>query len=95
METARALRRGDLGQAPITPAERKLLEFVGILTAGADRITDADVDALREAGWSDAQIAEAVYDGAFFNMMVRIADAFDLRPPEWADPEGPPPVLGR
>jgi hypothetical protein len=48
------------------------------------------VEDLREAGWNDPQIAEAVYIGSFFNMMVRIADAFDAFPPPVTDPDGPP-----
>ena len=75
---AAALCKGDLNKAPITPAERLLLEFVGTLTRYAYRITDAQVEGLRKAGWTDAQIAEAVYDGALFNLFVRLADAFDI-----------------
>lgn len=92
-EVADAIRAGDLDRAPITPAERLLLEFVGTLTRHAYRITDAQVQGLRDVGWSDAQIAEAVYDGAFFNMMVRLADAFDIHPPLGMDANGLPPVL--
>lgn len=48
------------------------------------------VQGLREAGWTDPQIAEAVYIGSFFNMMVRIADAFHALPPPVTDADGPP-----
>jgi len=89
-EVAQALRDGDLDQAPITAAERLLLEFVGTLTRHAYRITDEQVQGLRDAGWTDAQIAEAVYDGALFNFFVRVADAFDIHPPEFMDPDGVP-----
>jgi len=89
-EVAQALRDGDLDRAPVNPAERLLLEFVGTLTKHAYKITDSQVQGLRDAGWSDAQIAEAVYDGALFNMFVRLADAFDIHPPEFMDPEGVP-----
>ena len=85
---AAALRNGDLDSAPVTSAERLLLEFVGTLTRHAYRITDEQVQGLREAGWSDAQIAEAVYDGALFNLFTRIADAFDIHPPAGRDPDG-------
>lgn len=94
-EVAKALREGDLDGAPVTPAERLLLEFVGTLTRHAYRITDEQVQGLREVGWSDAQIAEAVYDGALFNMLVRIADAFDIHPPALMDPGGVPAVITR
>ncbi|MGH2485298.1 MAG: carboxymuconolactone decarboxylase family protein [Ktedonobacterales bacterium] len=89
------MRDGDLDAAPVTPAERLLLEFVGTLTRHAYKITDAQVQGLRAAGWSDEQIAEAVYDGALFNLFVRLADAFDIDiAPEW-DAEGTPAVLAR
>jgi alkylhydroperoxidase family enzyme len=89
-ETAQALRDGDLDRAPVTPAERLLLEFVGTLTQQAYHITDAQVQALRDVGWTEAQIAEAVYDGALFNLFVRLADAFDIHPPPLMDPDGLP-----
>ncbi len=87
---AQALRDGDLDAAPVTPAERLLLEFVGTLTKHAYRITDEQVQGLREVGWTDAQIAEAVYDGALFNLFVRLADAFDIHPSPVMDPDGVP-----
>lgn len=90
VETAQALRDGDLDRAPVTPAERLLLEFVGTLTKHAYKITDEQVQGLRAAGWSDPQIAEAVYIGALFAMFVRLADAFDIHPPAVMDPDGVP-----
>jgi alkylhydroperoxidase family enzyme len=89
-EVAQALRDGDLDRAPISRPERLLLEFVGTLTRHAYRITDEQVQALRDAGWSDPQIAEAVYDGALFNLFVRLADAFDIHPPAMMDAGGVP-----
>ena len=89
-EVVKALRDGDLDRAPVSPAERLLLEFVGTLTRHAYRITDGQVQALRDAGWTEPQIAEAVYIGALFNMFVRLADAFDIHPPEIMDPDGVP-----
>jgi alkylhydroperoxidase family enzyme len=95
-EVVKALRDGDLDRAPVSPAERLLLEFVGTLTRHAYRITDSQVQALRQAGWTEPQIAEAVYVGALFNMFVRLADAFDIHPPENMDPDGVPgAVTGR
>jgi alkylhydroperoxidase family enzyme len=92
---AQALRDGDLDRAPVTSAEQLLLEFVGTLTRHAYRITDEQVQGLRDAGWTDAQIAEAVYDGALFNLFVRLADAFDIHPPVTLDPTGLPAALTR
>ncbi|MBX3058544.1 MAG: hypothetical protein KF770_18935 [Anaerolineae bacterium] len=90
VDTAVALRAGNLDLATITPAERLLLEFVETLTRHAYKITDEQVQGLRDVGWSDAQIAEAVYDGALFNLFVRLADAFDIHPPPMMDPDGVP-----
>ncbi len=90
-----ALREGDLDKAPVTPEERLLLEFVGTLTLHAYRITDEQVQALRDAGWTEAQIAEAAYVAALFNMFVRLADAFDIHPPEMLDPDGVPAAITR
>ena len=94
-EVAKALREGDLDRAPITPAERLLLEFVGTLTKHAYRITDEQVQALRDVGWTDGQIAEAVYEEALFNMLVRLADDFDIHPPAIMEPDGVPGAITR
>jgi alkylhydroperoxidase family enzyme len=94
-EVAKALRDGELDRAPLSPAERLLLEFVGTLTRHAYRITDEQVQGLRDVGWTDAQIAEAVYDGALFNLFVRLADAFDIHPPAVMDPDGVPAAVTR
>ena len=94
-EVAKALRDGELERAPVSPAERLLLEFVGTLTRHAYRITDEQVQRLRDVGWTDPQIAEAVYDGALFNLFVRLADAFDIHPPAVMDPDGVPAAVTR
>ena len=94
-EVAQALRDGDLDRAPISVAERRLLEFVGTLTRHAYRITDEQVQGLRDVGWTEAQIAEAVYDGALFNLFVRLADAFDIHPPAMMDADGVPAAVTR
>jgi AhpD family alkylhydroperoxidase len=89
-EVAAALRAWDLDAAPITPSERLLLEFVGVLTRHAYQITDEQVQGLRHAGWSDAQLAETVYIGALTNMLVRVADAFGVQPPSTLDADAAP-----
>jgi len=94
-QAAAALRDGDLNAANLTPKHRLLLDFVETLTRHAYRITDEQVQGLREAGWTDAQIAEAVYDGALFNLFVRLADAFDIHPDPAFDAAGVPAVLSK
>lgn len=89
-QAAQALRDGDLDAAGLDRPERLLLEFVGTITTGAYRVTDEQVQGLRDAGWSDEQIAETVYDAALFNLFVRLADAFDIEPPAMYEPDGIP-----
>jgi alkylhydroperoxidase family enzyme len=87
---AEALRRGDLDGAELDRPHRLLLEFVETITRHAYRVTDEQVQGLRDAGWSDEQIAEAVYDAALFNLFVRLADAFGIDPPAMYEPDGIP-----
>lgn len=87
---AHALRDGDLDAAGLAEPERLLLEFAGTITRAAYRVTDEQVQALRHAGWSEAQIAEAAYVAALFNLFVRLADTFGIEPPAMYEPNGVP-----
>jgi alkylhydroperoxidase family enzyme len=87
---AQALRDGDLDAAGLARPERLLLEFAGTITRGAYRVTDEQVQELRDAGWTDEQIAEAAYDAALFNLFVRLADTFGIEPPAMYEPDGIP-----
>jgi alkylhydroperoxidase family enzyme len=89
-KVAQALRDGDLDAAGLPANERLLLEFAGTITRHAYRVTDEQVQGLRDAGWSDEQIAEAAYDAALFNLFVRLADTFGIEPPAVYEPNGIP-----
>ena len=89
---AEALRSGDLDAAGLDRPHRLLLEFVETITRHAYKVTDAQVQGLRDAGWSDEQIAEAAYDAALFNLFVRLADTFDIVAPAMYEPGGVPPA---
>ena len=78
---AEALRKGDLDAAGLDRPHRLLMDFVETITRHAYKVTDEQVQALRDAGWSDEQIAETVYDAALFNLFVRLADSFNIEPP--------------
>ena len=82
-DVVQALSHADLEAAPVTDAERALLEFARLVTERADRTSSAHVDRLRQAGWSDDQIAEAVYITALFAFFNRVADAFGLAEPRF------------
>ena len=80
---ADALRSADLEAAPVSEAERALLQYARLLTESPAASTAADIEHLRQAGWSDEQIAEAVYVIALFAFFNRVADAFGLPDPNY------------
>ena len=56
------------------------MHYVELITRAAYRSTAEDVQKLRDAGWSENQIAEAVYVTAMFAFFNRVADAFGVPP---------------
>ena len=62
----------------MTPAERSLMEYVELVTRAAYRSTAEDVQKVRDAGWKEEQIAEAIYITALFAFFNRVADAFGI-----------------
>ena len=89
-KAAQALRDGNLDAAGLDLPHRLLLDFVETITRHAYGVTDEQVQGLRDAGWSDDQIAEAVYVAALFNLFVRLADTFGIEPPAMYEPHGVP-----
>jgi len=75
-----AIANGKLEEAGVTPAERALLDYVSKVTEAAYRTTNEDVQDLRDHGWTEPQIAEAVYITAMFAFFNRVADAFGIAP---------------
>jgi alkylhydroperoxidase family enzyme len=78
-----AILEGKPDEAGLTAAERALLDYVELVTEAAYRTTADDVQKLREAGWSEDQIAEAVYVTAMFAFFNRVADAFGVPSQEY------------
>ena len=74
------IAEGKLDDVAITPAERALLEYVTKVTEAAYKTTAQDVQVLRDHGWSEPQIGEAVYITAMFAFFNRVADAFGISP---------------
>ena len=62
----------------LTAAEIALLAYVKQVTEAAYKTTHADVQGLRDHGWTELQIAEAVYVTALFAFFNRVADAFGV-----------------
>ena len=74
---------GDLAGSTFPDNDRCLLEFAETLTRAPHQMTPAHAQRLRDAGWSDAQIAEAVYIIAMFAFFNRVANAFGLEDPSY------------
>ena len=60
-----------------------MLDYAELITNAASRSTAEDVQKLRDAGWSDDQISEAVYVSALFAFFNRVADAFGVPSQEY------------
>ncbi len=62
------------------------MRFVELVTRHAYRTTPEDTERLRQHGWTEPQIAEAVYITAMFAFFNRVADAFGLEDPHFEMP---------
>jgi len=77
-EVAQQLISGEIEAAGIGDAERQLLLYVGKVNDESFKATRDDVQQLRDLGWSDNQIAEAVHVAAMLGLCNRVANAFGL-----------------
>ena len=80
-----AILEGKLDEAKLTAAERALMDYTRIITEAAYKSTPEDVQKLRDQGWSEDQISEAVYIIAMFAFFNRVADAFGIPPQHYLD----------
>jgi len=83
-----AIAQGKLDQCGLTAAEHALLEYASKVTEAAYRTTEEDVQKLRDHGWTEPQIAEAVYIIAMFAFFNRVADAFGIAPQGYLEMNG-------
>jgi uncharacterized peroxidase-related enzyme len=72
-----ALRR-DYTTAPISEAERGMLDYVVQLTKDATRITPEHHDRLRAVGFDDRAILQITLIASWFNYINRVADALGV-----------------
>jgi uncharacterized peroxidase-related enzyme len=68
----------DLQSTSLTSAQRALLQFVQKVTIDSSTISPQDVEGLRDSGWTDLQIAEAIHLAALFACFNRVVNAFGL-----------------
>ncbi len=80
-----AIFEGKLTEAGLNEAELALMQYAELITHSAPRSTHEDVQKLRDAGWSEEQISEAVYIIAMFAFFNRVADAFGIPPQNYLD----------
>jgi len=76
-ELVRALEQ-DYTKAPITTAERVMLDYVVQITKDATRIGPQDHRRLREAGFEDRAILQITLIASWFNYINRVADALGV-----------------
>lgn len=65
-------------ELPVDDRTRALLGLVTKVSKAAYTVTDGDWSRAREAGWSDADLLEAVFTAALFNFITRLVDSVGL-----------------
>jgi len=68
----------DYENAPLSPADRVMLDYVGVLTKDATRVTPEHHRRLREAGFDDRGILQITLIASWFNYINRVADALGV-----------------
>jgi uncharacterized peroxidase-related enzyme len=77
-EQLAAIKACELTSSAFTSQEQALLAFVDKVTRASHTIDHGDIEKLIEAGWSEAQIAEAVHVASLFATFNRIVNSFGL-----------------
>ncbi len=70
--------REDYRTAPITEAERVMIDYVVQLTKDATQIYPAHHEKLRAAGFDDTAILQITLIASWFNYINRVADALGI-----------------
>lgn len=68
----------DYRTAPISETDRLMLDYVAQLTRDATRISKADHERLRAAGFDDQAILQITLIASWFNYINRVADALGV-----------------
>ena len=68
----------DYASAPISEQEKVMLDYVVQITRDATRISPADHDRLRAAGFDDKGILQITLIASWFNYINRVADALGV-----------------
>jgi alkylhydroperoxidase family enzyme len=65
----------DFRRSPLSDAEKCLLAFIEKVNQRSNQISQADVDELKRAGWSEEAIFDAITICSLFNFYNRWVDA--------------------
>ena len=68
----------DYEHAPLSAQDRVMLDYVGVLTKDATRVTPAHHKRLREVGFDDRGILQITLIASWFNYINRVADALGV-----------------
>ena len=68
----------DYEHAPLSEQDRVMLDYVGVLTKDATRVTPAHHKRLREVGFDDQGILQITLIASWFNYINRVADALGV-----------------
>ena len=68
----------DYPNAPLEPRDRVMLDYVGVVTKDATKVTPSHHRRLREAGFDDRAILQITLIAAWFNYINRVADALGV-----------------
>jgi uncharacterized peroxidase-related enzyme len=69
----------DAGGVPLEPRERQMMAFVEKVVLNADRITSADVEALRSHGYKDEEIFDVAAAAAARCFFSKLLDALGVQ----------------
>jgi uncharacterized peroxidase-related enzyme len=68
----------DYTHANLSPADRAMLDYAAKLTRTPAAVSEADVQALREAGFDDRAILDIAQITAYFAFVTRLADGLGV-----------------
>jgi alkylhydroperoxidase family enzyme len=75
----------DWRAAPVTPQVRATLGFLERMTLAPEQLGPDDSAAVRAADVGEEAFLDAIYIGALFSMIVRVADALDFDVPPFSE----------
>ena len=70
----------DLASSPLSTSEKALFEFLRKVNRASHIVSQSDVRALKDCGWSDEALYDAITVCALFNFYNRWCDATGVHP---------------